>query len=67
MIGQDVLEVKLHHQQVQITVCLSMTRGSASLRVVPPENMTGNEMTSATLLKIRVVLGVELHPHRDGL
>jgi hypothetical protein len=34
---------------------------------VPPEDMTENEMTSATLLKIRVVLGVELHPHRDGL
>jgi hypothetical protein len=60
-------EVKLRRQQVQITVCPSMTRGGASLRVVPPENTTVNEMTSATLLKIGPILGAELRPHHDGL
>jgi hypothetical protein len=36
-----------------------MTRGSASLRNVPLENTVVNEMTSATLLKIRGVSGAE--------
>jgi N-acetylmuramic acid 6-phosphate (MurNAc-6-P) etherase len=66
-IGQGVLEVKLHHQQVQITVCPSMMCGDASLRAVPPEKMVVNEMTSATLLKIGGVSGIELCPHHDGL
>jgi hypothetical protein len=60
-------EVKLCHQQVQIVVCPSMTRGGASLRTMPPENTVMNEMTSATLLKIRGISGVDLHPHHDGL
>jgi hypothetical protein len=52
-IRQGMPEVKLRHQQVQITV--------------PSENTAVNEMTSATLLKIEGISGVELHPHRDGL
>jgi hypothetical protein len=36
-----------------------MTRGSASLKNVPPKNTVVNEMTSATLLKIRGVSGAE--------
>jgi hypothetical protein len=60
-------EVKLCHQQVQIVVCPSMTRGGASLRAMPPENTVMNEMTSATLLKIGGISGVDLHPHHDGL
>jgi hypothetical protein len=60
-------KVKLRHQQVQITVYPSMTRGGASLRAVPPENMVVNEMTSTTLLKIRGVSGTKLRPHRGGL
>jgi hypothetical protein len=36
-----------------------MTRGCASLRNVPLENTVVNEMTSATLLKIRGVSGAE--------
>jgi hypothetical protein len=66
-IRHGVPEVKLRHQQVQIAVCSSMTRGGTSLRTVPLENMAVNEMTSATLLKIGGVSGAELRPHRDKL
>jgi hypothetical protein len=45
----------------------SMMCGDASLRAVPPEKMVVNEMTSATLLKIGGVSGIELYPHHDGL
>jgi hypothetical protein len=64
-IEQGVPEVKLHHQQIQITVYPSMARDGASLKAVPPENMVVNEMTSTTLLKIGGISGAELHPHRD--
>jgi hypothetical protein len=54
-----VPEVKLCRQQVQIVICPSMMRDSASLRNVPPENTVVNEMTSATLLRIGGVSGAE--------
>jgi hypothetical protein len=66
-IQRMVPDVKLRHQQVQIAVCPSMTRGGTSLRATPPENTAVNEMTSATLLKIGGVSGAEHRPHHDGL
>jgi hypothetical protein len=67
MVRQDVPEVKLRLQQVQIAACPSMMCGDASLRTMPLENTTANEMTSATLFKIEGFLGTELHHHCDGL
>jgi hypothetical protein len=66
-IGQGMPGERLHHQQVQITICPSMTRGGSSLGAVPLENMAVNEMTSAALLRIGGVSGAELYPHCDGL
>jgi hypothetical protein len=66
-IEQGVPKVKLRHQQVQITICPSMTCDGASLRAVPLENTSVNEMTSATLLKIGGVSSTELRPHYNGL
>jgi hypothetical protein len=66
-IEQVVPEVKLCHQHVQITVCLSMPRGSALIRVAPLENTVVNKMTSTTLLKIGGVSDAERRPHRDDL
>jgi hypothetical protein len=65
-IGQDLLEVRLRRQQVQITVEPSTTRDGASPRVVSLKNRAGNEMTSAMLLKIGGISGVELHLHHNG-
>jgi hypothetical protein len=67
MIGQSVPEVKLCHQQVQIAVYPSMTCGGASLRTMLPKNMTVNDMTFITLLKIGGISGAEFRPHHDGL
>jgi hypothetical protein len=64
-IGQGVPEVKLRHRQVQIIVCLSMMHDGVSLRTVSRGNMATNVMTSATLLKIGGVSGLEYHPHHD--
>jgi hypothetical protein len=63
----EASEVKLHHQQVQITVCPSMTRDGALLRTAPHRNTVVNGMTSATLLKIGGVSSLECRPHHDGL
>jgi hypothetical protein len=66
-IGGGLLEVKLHHQQVQIIICPSMMCGGTLLRTKPHGNTAMNEMTSATLLKIKGVSSSERYLHRDGL
>jgi hypothetical protein len=67
MIGQGVPDGKLHHRQVQVTVYPSMMHGGASVRTMPRRNTVMNGMTSATLLKIGGVSGLEHHPDHDGL
>jgi hypothetical protein len=66
-IGHGVPEVKLHHQQVQITICPRMMHGGASLRTAPRGNVIVNGMTFAALSKIGGVSGLEFRPHHDSL
>jgi hypothetical protein len=67
MIGQGVLEVKLHLQLVQITVWPSTMRGSASLRIVSRGNTAVIGTTSKTSSKIEGVSDSEHHLHHDDL
>jgi hypothetical protein len=66
-IGQDVLEVKLCHRQLQIAVYPSMMHDGASLRTAPRWNTAVNGMTSTTLLKIGGISGLQHHPHHNDL
>jgi hypothetical protein len=67
MIGQGVLEARLHHRLAKTAVCPSMMHDDASLRTTPLGSTAGIGMTSATSLKIGGVSGSEHHPHRDDL
>jgi hypothetical protein len=67
MIRQGVPEVKLRRWRVQIAIYPSMMHGGVPLRIALRGNTVMNGMTSTTLLKIRVISGLEHHPHHDGL
>jgi hypothetical protein len=65
-IGQGTPEVKLRHQQVQITSCPSMMHDGVSLRTSPRGNTAVNGTISIMILKIGGISGLEHHPHHDG-